>query len=533
MPEIQYTYETIGKQSYLVANFQGGKDVINYQLQMLTNNEIRNIIKANKRQNNDDILISYNITSKIALSQLDEKRKIPKEGIINIIEGALAALEDIEEYQLVSSGIVFDEQYIFVKPGTYEPSFVYLPCGKEDSGIEPLKGLIRSLLIGSKVEMTNDNFVQTLLEALNKPALSAEDLKKLCNGLKSNKNTGREAGDANKLIAPKPSPRYEQRTNQAQKVDNFNEMSAPIPNIPADNKGKTPKASEASETPEASNGKKQKKSKETKKESKGNTPKKNLFLILQLVLLAVIVAVSVSGILNDENGALNVQYLFGIVLVLGCADFVLYREMFKQNKDKDTEEKEKKKSTTAKKMPNKPMVSMPGKNTAYKSAPVEKEQPSSPGKQVNAQPRVQPKPQPAATIVPQPDYIPPKSTPLAYDQYSDFGSEDTVVIKDDDIDCAYLEYFENGLSNKIKLNKESVLVGKLRGQCDYVINNNKISKMHAEFITRGTDYFVKDYNSTNGTYINGATQRISSNTEYPIVNGDKITLANIDMIFRC
>ena len=44
------------------------------------------------------ILISYNITSKISLEQVDSKNKIPKLGIINIIEGALTALEDIEEF---------------------------------------------------------------------------------------------------------------------------------------------------------------------------------------------------------------------------------------------------------------------------------------------------------------------------------------------------------------------------------------------------------------------------------------------------
>ena len=106
------------------------------------------------------------------------------------------------------------------------------------------------------------------------------------------------------------------------------------------------------------------------------------------------------------------------------------------------------------------------------------------------------------------------------------GGADTVV-------DVFMEYFENGLSTKIKLTKENFMIGKLRGQCDFVLSNNKISKMHAEFITRGTDYFVKDYNSTNGTYINGSNQRIASNAEYQIFNGDRITLANVDMTFRC
>ena len=74
------------------------------------NNDIKNIIKANKRQKNEDVLVSYNITSKIALAQMDSKNKIPKLGLIKIIEGALTALEDIEEYQLVKAKIQFNEE---------------------------------------------------------------------------------------------------------------------------------------------------------------------------------------------------------------------------------------------------------------------------------------------------------------------------------------------------------------------------------------------------------------------------------------
>ena len=62
MQDIQFSYETLGNSSYLVATFAGGQGVINYQMQMLTNNDIKNIIKANKRLKNEDILISYNIT---------------------------------------------------------------------------------------------------------------------------------------------------------------------------------------------------------------------------------------------------------------------------------------------------------------------------------------------------------------------------------------------------------------------------------------------------------------------------------------
>ena len=536
MQDIQFSYETLGNSSYLVATFAGGQGVINYQMQMLTNNDIKNIIKANKRLKNEDILISYNITSKISLEQVDSKNKISKAGMINIIEGALTALEDIEEYQLVSSGIVFDEKYIYVKPGTYEPSFVYLPCSVEDSGIEPVKQLLLSLIMGSKVEMTNDNFVQTLLDTLNKPGFAAKDLKKLCNDFKNGKHPQKQP---EKVQQPVQQPVVQQQPIQ-QPVQT--PVQQPVVQQPIQTPAQPPVMQPI---PSAKGKDKVAKEKKQKTEKTESNPKKNLFLILQLVFLGIIVAVSMSGILNNEDGSLNVTYLFGVVLALGAADFVLYREMFTNSKENGEEKK--KDAKPAKNNAKKPAVSMPGKDIPARPAMPGKEIPKAPVKtpanNISQQPVQQETPVleqpvqsqvqiPVAQSIPQPTYVAPAQT-QQYGQMSDFESEDTVVLDDNNAEGAYLEYFENGLSTKIKLTKENFMIGKLRGQCDFVLSNNKISKMHAEFITRGTDYFVKDYNSTNGTYINGSNQRIASNAEYQIFNGDRITLANVDMTFRC
>ena len=538
---MQYTYETVGNSSYLVATFPGGKDIINYQLQMLVNNDIKNIIKANKRQKNEDVLISYNITSRIALSQIDTKNKIPKLGLINIIEGALAALEDIEEYQLVSSGVVFDEDYIFVKPGSYEPSFVYVPASTDDCGIEPLKKFVLSLLMGSKVEMTNDNFVQTLLDTLNNPALSAKDLHKLCTEYKTGKSGVTKTPE--KVQQPVQQP-IQQTPVQPPVQQTLVTQQPPV--NPVQSPVQQPMQPPVMQPiPQVKGKEKVVKEKKQPKEKQENSPKKNLFLILQLVLLGVVVAVYMSGFLNNADGSLNLTYILGIVLALGAADFVLYREMFKNNKADDEVKKKDVKPT--KNSTKKTAVSMPGKDIPARPAMPGKEMPKAqikmPVNNIPQQPvqqetpvveqPVQPQVQiPVAQSIPQPTYVAHAQT-QQYSQMSDFESEDTVVLDDNNSEGAYLEYFENGLSTKIKLTKENFMIGKLRGQCDFVLSNNKISKMHAEFITRGTDYFVKDYNSTNGTYINGSNQRIASNAEYQIFNGDRVTLANVDMTFRC
>lgn len=573
----QFSYETIGNACHLVATFEGGKGVINYQLQMIDNNDIRNIIRANKRKKNEDVIVSYNITSKIALSQLDAKTKIPKKGLINIIEGALTAIEDVEEYQLVTSGIVFDEKYIYVNPGNYEPYFIYLPNSMEDSGIEPLRQLILSLIMGSKVEMTGDSFIQTLLDTLNKPGFSAKDLRKLCNDFKSN-----VSDFARNTIAKQPETKKEEPQNYASAGANQSGQSGmnsgyqnnvspvtpvnPVRDIPNGGMKQTPNGS-AFNIP-GSNGKPQNKpeKKATNKTPKGEKPKgsskKSIFIVLQIVFLIAVIGVVLSGVLNDAEGNLNITYLFAVVMVVAVADFVIYREMFVNNKDKSEADNKKKKETSSNKgakngkssvptgIPGKMTGGIPGKMTSAGNGGMNK--PNIPGGPVSkpiSNPNPQPTPEPkpihnnnqnfnnsnqfgGGVKVEPPAYATP--TPVqSFDSMNGFESEDTVVMSDNVSGGAYLEYYENGLSTKIRLDKDSVMIGKLRGQCDFVISNNKISKMHAEFIKRGNEYFVRDYNSTNGTYINGSTQRIASNTEYQIYSGDRITLANVDLTLMC
>jgi len=528
--------------SYLVATFTGGQGLINYQAQMLINNDIKNIVKANKRQKNEDIQMFYNITSKVSLKQSTEISKISKVNLISIIEGALNALEDIEEYQLASSGIIFDEEYIFIKPGTFEPNFIYVPNSTEDVSIAPLKKFVLKLIMESKVEVSNDNFIQVMLDALNNHELTVKELRDICIKYKSQGGTAKRT-----TVKEAPPVSNSQPVGNSSANAPVNNINIPVSNNNAvEQQGNGPKINipgmnNSSNNQQAQPGnipqKKDKKIKEEKPEKEKN-PKKLIFELLQLVALAIIVGLSMSGILNDADGKLNLTYLFVVVLVVGAADFILYRELFVNNKNEDSKVEKKKKEKTAPKkenghaIPKKVPTAIPGKPPVMASkenndvkvpasnAPVQNQVNSSVNSQEVNYSTVQPvMQQPIAPVYPT--------------EISDFESEDTVVLDDNNSGVAYLEYYENGLATRININKEYIVVGKLRGQCDFVITNNKISKMHAEFINRNGEYFVKDYNSTNGTYINGSNQRIQSNTEYPIFNGDRITLANVDLTFRC
>lgn len=507
---MEFRYETLGNSSYLVARLGAGDGVVNYQLQMLTNNEIKNIVSANKRQKDGDILISYNITSKIPLEQMDGKGKISRDGLINIIEGALAALEDIAEYQLVSSGLLFDEQYVYVNPGTYEPSFIYLPCYTENEGIEPLKRFIMTLIMNSKVAITNDNFVPLLLEELNNPVLTADELQKFCGKFKSGHQPPMAAPQA--AVAPQPAVQPEQ--------------SVPVPMpTPAANITEKPAAVPA---PQNTGGKKGKKGQVNKKaaapkDSEAGT-RKIIFAAAQVGIVAVLALLVLGGALNDEVGSLNLQYLLGVLIAASGLDFVLYRELFVNSRGAGSGA-----DNSAKKADKKAGKSADKKTTGKKAD--RKRKVTMPGQEATPAPEVAAEQVPALAAAPQ--YVPPVAQPAVPmpDAYAEMESDDTVVMGDEHT-CPYLELYENGLLTRIELNKPVVTVGKLSSKCDFAINSNKISKIHAEFITRGDEYFVKDCNSTNGTFLNGDSQRITSNTEYALTDGCRVTLANVELTFR-
>lgn len=85
--------------------------------------------------------------------------------------------------------------------------------------------------------------------------------------------------------------------------------------------------------------------------------------------------------------------------------------------------------------------------------------------------------------------------------------------------------------DRTDINKPVFRIGKERSYVDYfVANNNAISRIHADIITMNNCYFVKDENSTNGTYVNG--NRLSPNEEVQVFDGDIITFANEEFEFH-
>ncbi len=93
-------------------------------------------------------------------------------------------------------------------------------------------------------------------------------------------------------------------------------------------------------------------------------------------------------------------------------------------------------------------------------------------------------------------------------------------------------YLHRTLTDEIIwLDKPVYRIGKEKSYSDYfVANNDKVSRSHADIITRNGKHFIMDLNSKNHTYING--YKLTPNEEFEINMGDKLVLANEEFFFK-
>lgn len=82
----------------------------------------------------------------------------------------------------------------------------------------------------------------------------------------------------------------------------------------------------------------------------------------------------------------------------------------------------------------------------------------------------------------------------------------------------------------IELNKEILLLGRMSGVVDYVLDSNVVGRVHARIENIDNYYYITDLGSKNGSYLNGA--RLVANEKYKLEDNSHIKLANINLYFN-
>jgi pSer/pThr/pTyr-binding forkhead associated (FHA) protein len=94
---------------------------------------------------------------------------------------------------------------------------------------------------------------------------------------------------------------------------------------------------------------------------------------------------------------------------------------------------------------------------------------------------------------------------------------------------AFLKGIQGEKIEEVRIFKNSFIIGRSKPQVDFALQSKFVGKVHSEIINREDNYFIKDINSHNGTFVNNL--RIDSNKEYEIRDGDKLVFADSEYAF--
>ena len=107
------------------------------------------------------------------------------------------------------------------------------------------------------------------------------------------------------------------------------------------------------------------------------------------------------------------------------------------------------------------------------------------------------------------------------------GDEDTGVLNRGGA-VAFLSNTDNG--RMITVNKDAFVIGKSASDSDYRIKGNtSVSRKHCRVLRRGTNFFIEDLGSTNGTYVDG--EKVEPGDQEPLFDGQEIMIADEKYIF--
>ena len=94
----------------------------------------------------------------------------------------------------------------------------------------------------------------------------------------------------------------------------------------------------------------------------------------------------------------------------------------------------------------------------------------------------------------------------------------------------FLKWTENGTEKQYKIETFPILIGKLKGEVDCLINDVSVSRIHARVMKDADDFFLEDVDSKNGTYVDNIRlqtgQRALINTE------SNIRLGNVHVVLE-
>lgn len=485
--------------NYLVIEVSGCSADEDYELKMAEQNEISGLLSFHSSKMNGDLYLNYEITSKHSLDSLYAGKELGFSELIFILNGIREALEQLQKYLLNPAQLVFDPQYIYVDANRKNIQLCYLPGEEQEGTIDLLAEFFLKKLDHQDrkaVELGYRFYQQTLEENFSLKKTLKEILVEERSGTGWGSEQDYEETEEGNVQAFGRKSEYEHR-----KGDRSENKYRTENKYRSENKYRTENEyrneNKHRTGNEYRNGKESKSRKGTderhnyKKDRKAGSeegiPERMFQKIHPAVLLSTLLLLVILEIVF-YFGYIGLTEFGGMFFLILAAEVMINRHWKRLKKQEEHYEKDW-------------MVREDSRE--YREIREE--------------------------------MYPMKDTGMDTKVLAEQGEgRETQILTEQDSEVGmWLIYRNNGVYEKerpdypnIFVGRKAVLLGKLQGESDVILNCSTVSRTHARLFQRKGHFYVKDLNSKNGTFLNG--EKLNPQERREFVKGDRIVFSEVE-----
>ncbi len=513
MQNLNINYEYSNNKKNISAKVNDISEIKESQLKMLLNNDISCLLPVKFMQTEKMGSLYYNADNMYAFSEMFGRRKMNISDFISFSKSFLYMLDEIEGYLLSSKGVLLDCRYIFYDEIAEDYKYVLIPIENEDLRDEEILFFFGEVL-KNYYENIYDDFAKEVADIIRGNG-KINDISRLINKYDS------------KSILGKIKNNMENQTENSQFEEDI--ILSDRKNSPFGISPQKPKVRNKSQVDKVS-----KADKITENKEKKSSVKIVAFIAVQVLGVAIIVKIGMSGI--------EISKIVALVILLLVVDVIVARELFFKNKDGKVKEKkvkskkEKKIKEVKKEVPSKienKINNIPihpknvfespiqNREEQFVGGEFQKEMPDEINKQEQDNKEFFQNQNFAQT---QKENDDTEETILMPFPANDIETEKTVLMQP----LGYIEVYdkENNITDKYIITKDKTVIGRMKAQVDLQIKNLMIGKVHAEVIFEGNKLYIKDIHSLNGVYIGENKNRIEKDVPVFINSGEVLYLAD-------
>ena len=474
-------FKTVSNRSMMRFIFEDGSKLIGYQMEMLKNNKIPFLLRSEIIKVDQEIRISYDITSMIPLKKILERKEIGRKEFFQYLRQITGVFDQLENHLLDHGGVMLDSSMIYGSPADDKIFFTYLPLVDMEQDInEPLRQFITNLII-REMKFKNedaDNYIQRLIEALKVPDFSLGKLKSWLESFSLCQNGS-------------PDKSYSKPLSE--------------PAFPILQESVRPETTSVPAQP--------KKPENRDKNMKTITEKKKVYPLSSWLtlgssvaaILALFAVMVMKGSFEPGNpDALTT--IIGLVLISGAVLWLICSKVFTP---------EKKVEKLLEKKIQEPLNKVGAwVGTDIREHTIQKHV-AQRVEYVNK-----------SILTPAVEHGQHQGRHSSHSEAA-IASDRTVLLARKGNTMPSIKRLDDG--ETVVIRQWPFRIGRMAEQVDYYIKNPAIGRVHAELTKVSDGYCITDMNTRNGTYING--ERIEPNMEQPIKDGDRFMLANEEFQF--